>query len=82
MFLVSGRLHRRHLLRPRRLSTSICLSRIEIAVQIAVDHQRRRVIAGAQADDRQQREAAVGGGLARARRRAAASDARAGGRSP
>ena len=33
-------------------------------MQIAVDHQRRRVVAGAEADDRQQREAAIGARLA------------------
>ena len=57
-------------------------SRVEVAVQIVVDHHGRRVIAGAQADDRQQREAAVGGGFAEPDAEPLREAARACGRSP
>ena len=66
MFAVSGRSIYGYL-----ASSSIDPLAVDVAVQIAVDHQRRRVIAGAQADDRQQREPAVGARLSRLERRAA-----------
>ena len=56
--------------------------RIQIAVQIAVHHHGRGMIAASEADDRQQRKTIVGRGLAQPDSQTLAGDVAAYGRSP